>query len=93
MQAHIDPNVVAIRVASKYPGGRMIGANGGTLPGFVGSHDAVAQKIVDFLDIGVSTFLLSFFPLIEEQENFAREVIPRVHALLGERAGERRVAR
>jgi len=84
MQANIDPNVVALKVASKYPGARMIGANGGTLPGFVGSYDAVANKIADFLDIGVGTFLLSFFPLIEEQENFAREVIPRVHALLGE---------
>ena len=89
MQANIDPNVVALKVASKYPGARMIGANGGTLPGFVGSYDAVARKLVDFCEIGLGTFLLSFFPLVEEQENFAKHVMPRVHSLLdaGRRAG------
>jgi alkanesulfonate monooxygenase len=81
MQKNIDPKVVALKIAANYPGSRMIGANGGTLPGFVGSYDAVAQKIADFHGLGVSTYLLSFFPLIEEQERFAHEIIPRVRAL------------
>jgi alkanesulfonate monooxygenase len=83
MQKSIDPKAVALKSASKYPGAKMIGANGGTLPGFVGSYDAVARRIADFHNLGVSTFLLSFYPLIEEQERFAAEIIPRVRRLIG----------
>ena len=90
LQKNMDEKVVALRAGSKYPGARMIGANGGTLPGFVGSYDNVAQRIVDFCDIGVTTFLLSYYPLIAEQENFAAEVIPRVHRLLDLPAAARR---
>jgi alkanesulfonate monooxygenase len=85
MRKNIDPKVIALKVGQRYPGTRMIGANGGTLPGFVGSYDRVAERLAAFYDIGVTTFLLSFFPLIEEQENFAREVIPRVKALIARR--------
>jgi alkanesulfonate monooxygenase len=85
MRENIDPKVIALKVGQRYPGTRMIGANGGTLPGFVGSYDRVAERLVAFYDIGITTFLLSFFPLIEEQENFAREVIPRVKALIAQR--------
>ncbi|MGH2343167.1 LLM class flavin-dependent oxidoreductase [Segnochrobactraceae bacterium EtOH-i3] len=92
MQKNIDPKVVALKVGSKYPGARMIGANGGTLPGFVGSYDQVAERIAAFWDIGISTYLLSFFPLIEEQENFARHVIPRVRALVADRPPATRLA-
>jgi alkanesulfonate monooxygenase len=81
MRRNIDPKAEALQVNSHY-GARMIGANGGTLPGFVGSYDGVAHRIAAFYDIGITTFLLSFFPLVEEQERFAREVIPRVHALV-----------
>jgi alkanesulfonate monooxygenase len=83
MQKSIDPKAVALKAAAKYPGAKMIGANGGTLPGFVGSYDAVARRLADFHEIGVTTFLLSFYPLIEEQERFAAEVMPRVRRLLG----------
>jgi len=92
MQKNIDPKVVALKVGSRYPGARMIGANGGTLPGFVGSYDRVAERIVEFYDIGITTFLLSFFPLVEEQERFARHVIPRVRALVRERPPATRLA-
>jgi alkanesulfonate monooxygenase len=85
MRKNIDPKVVALKVNQNYPGTRMIGANGGTLPGFVGSYDQVAERIAAFHDIGMITFLLSFFPLVEEQENFARHVIPRVRDLVSRR--------
>ncbi|CAH1693540.1 Alkanesulfonate monooxygenase [Hyphomicrobiales bacterium] len=85
MRKNIDPKVVALKVNQNYPGTRMIGANGGTLPGFVGSYDQVAERIAAFHDIGIITFLLSFFPLVEEQENFARHVIPRVRDLVSRR--------
>ena len=92
MRKHIDPKVVALKVNQTYPGTRMIGANGGVLPGFVGSYDQVAERIAAFHGIGITTFLLSFFPLVEEQENFAREVIPRVKALVRDRPAAARRA-
>lgn len=85
MRKNVDPKAQTLSYGRKY-NARMIGANGGTLPGFVGSYDQVAEKIAAFWHIGISTYLLSFFPLIEEQENFARNVIPRVKALIGEDA-------
>ena len=91
MVKNVDPQAETISYAKKY-GMRMIGANGGTLPGFVGSYDQVADRIVAFWDAGVTTFLLSYFPLIEEQENFAREVIPRVkHLISRKQSNARRV--
>lgn len=78
---HIDPEAKTIHYVKQYKEGRMIGANGGTIPGFVGSYDQVAERIAQFHGIGISTFLLSFFPMISEQERFAAEVMPRVRAL------------
>jgi alkanesulfonate monooxygenase len=80
---HIDPEAKTIHYVKQYKEGRMIGANGGTIPGFVGSYDQVAERIAQFHSIGVSTFLLSFFPMISEQERFAAEVMPRVRSLTG----------
>jgi alkanesulfonate monooxygenase len=85
MQKQIDPKSQAVRSHTHYPGARMIGANGGTLPGLVGSYDQVAERIAAFHDAGVGVFLLSFFPLETEQERFAAEIIPRVSRLLGDR--------
>ncbi|MET0261979.1 MAG: LLM class flavin-dependent oxidoreductase [Rariglobus sp.] len=79
----VDPKAQTIHYAKKYGETRRIGANGGVLPGFVGSYDRVARRFADFYEAGVTTFLLSFFPHIEEQELFASEIIPRVHALTG----------
>jgi len=78
---HIDPEAKTIHYVKQYKEGRMIGANGGTIPGFVGSYDQVAERIARFHAIGISTFLLSFFPMISEQERFAAEIMPRVRAL------------
>jgi alkanesulfonate monooxygenase len=61
---------------------RRLGASGGTAAGFSGSFDTVARRIVDFYEVGLTTFLLTFSPLVAEQELFAQEVIPRVHALI-----------
>jgi len=67
---------------------RRLGASGGTAAGFVGSYDTVAKRLVEFYDIGVTTFLLTFSPLIVEQELFAQEVIPRVHSLIRKKKHE-----
>jgi len=89
MQKHIDPDSVALKSASRYPGVKAIGANGGVLPGFVGDYDSVARRIAAFYEAGVETFLLSFYPLVEEQERFAAEVAPRVRQLVGAEASLR----
>lgn len=82
-ERRVDPRAQTIHFSKKYAGNRPIGANGGVLPGFVGSYDQVARRFLDFHEAGVSTFLLSFFPLIAEQERFAAEIIPRVRAVTG----------
>ena len=48
MQKHIDPQAGTLRYAEKYKGKAMIGANGGTLPGLVGSYDRVAHQLARF---------------------------------------------
>ncbi|MGB3503471.1 MAG: LLM class flavin-dependent oxidoreductase [Mesorhizobium sp.] len=82
MKGNIDEKAEALKVGFKYPGKPMIGANGGTLPGFVGSYETVARRLAEFHGIGISTFMLSFFPLIAEQERFAQHVIPRARSLV-----------
>lgn len=84
MQGRIDDKVEALKLGQKYPGKPMIGANGGTLPRFIGSYETVAQRLAEFGAIGVETFLLSFFPLIEEQERFADKVIPLARKIANE---------
>ncbi|MGU3499712.1 LLM class flavin-dependent oxidoreductase [Mycobacterium sp. C31M] len=59
-----------------------VGPNGGTAAGLVGDHDTVAQRIVDWFDDGIETFMLAFQPFEAEMERFAAEVIPRVEHLL-----------
>ncbi|MCG8273744.1 LLM class flavin-dependent oxidoreductase [Aquamicrobium sp. NLF2-7] len=86
MKGNIDEKAEALKVGFKYPDKPMIGANGGTLPGFVGSYDTVAKRLAEFHGIGISTFMLSFFPLIAEQERFAEHVIPRARALVASQA-------
>ena len=83
MDGKVDPEAVMHKTSQKYPW--VVGANGGIAPGFVGSYDRVAARIQEYHDIGITTFLLSFYPLIEEQERFAREVRPRVKKLIAER--------
>lgn len=80
MSDKVDPEAVMHKTSEKYPW--VVGANGGIAPGFIGSYDRVARRIREFHDIGITTFLLSFYPLIEEQERFAREVIPRARELV-----------
>lgn len=88
MQGRIDDKVEALKLSQKYPGKPMIGANGGTLPRFIGSYETVARRLAEFGAIGVETFLLSFFPLIEEQERFADKVIPLARRLANEKAAK-----
>lgn len=69
----VDSEVVMFKNMAKYPG---VGSNGGTAAGLVGSYDTVAQKIADFVDTGIDTFMLQFQPFANEMQRFSEEVIP-----------------
>ena len=45
--------------------------------------DAVADRIVEFHNAGIETFMLQFQPFEAEMERFAGEVIPRVRERIG----------
>ena len=55
-----------------------IGTNGGTAAGMVGTPQQIADQFRAFQDIGVTTFLLQFHPMLEEMDRFGEYVIPRL---------------
>lgn len=80
--ANADPKAVMFHTFEKYP---HIGTNGGTAAGLVGSYDQVAQRVVEFHDLGIELFMLQFQPVEAEMRRFAEHVLPRVAALIAER--------
>jgi alkanesulfonate monooxygenase len=79
-RANTDPKVVMkhCHAAQTAP---VIGTNGGTAAGLVGSYDEVAARIAGFHATGIETFMLQFQPFEAEMRRFAAEVIPRVRRL------------
>ena len=53
----------------------LVGGGGGSTA-LVGSHEEVAETIRDYLDVGVSHFIVSGAPLLEEAYQFGEGVIP-----------------
>lgn len=74
----IDSKVVMFQ---RFREQRHIGTNGGTRAGLVGTYDEVAQRIHEFAEIGIDTWMLQFQPTEQEMARFAHEVIPRVRRL------------
>ena len=70
----VDRQVVMIRTYAYARG--YVGSNGGTAAGLVGTPQQIAERFKEFLDIGVTTFLLQFHPMLEEMERFGEHVIP-----------------
>nr|WP_285737872.1 LLM class flavin-dependent oxidoreductase [Kitasatospora phosalacinea] len=52
----------------------------------VGSHDEVAARLAEYRALGVGEFVLSGYPHLEEAYRVGEEVVPRVRALLADRA-------
>lgn len=75
-----DPATVMMQVNRDVPA---IGTNGGTNAGLVGSYDEVAERIQQFVDIGIELFMIQFQPLLPELRRFAEHVMPRVEAGAG----------
>jgi alkanesulfonate monooxygenase len=70
----VDPKVVMIRTYAYAHG--YVGSNGGTAAGLVGTPQDIAGRLQEFLDIGVTTFLLQFHPMLEEMARFGEQVVP-----------------
>jgi len=72
-----DPAVV-MKHTHIYNRPPIIGTNGGTHAGLVGSYDEVAERIIAFHRAGIGLFMLQFQPFEAEMRRFATEVLPRV---------------
>ena len=70
----VDRQVVMIRTYAYTRG--YVGSNGGTAAGLVGTPQDIAGRLQEFLDIGVTTFLLQFHPMLEEMTRFGEQVVP-----------------
>jgi alkanesulfonate monooxygenase len=57
---------------------------GGAGTALVGSYDSVAERIREYAEIGLDTFILSGYPHLEEAYVVGEEIIPRVaQAVIG----------
>ena len=69
-----DPEVVMKHTMSK---SLVVGTNGGTAAGLVGSYDTVTGRIQEFHTAGIELFMLQFQPFEAEMARFAEHIIPR----------------
>ncbi|RWD52442.1 MAG: LLM class flavin-dependent oxidoreductase [Mesorhizobium sp.] len=62
----------------------LTGASGNSTS-LVGTPDQVAEAMLDYYDLGVTTFLIRGFDPLEDAFHYGRDLIPRVRALVAER--------
>jgi alkanesulfonate monooxygenase len=72
---NVDPHVAMHQALTHI---RHVGTNGGTAAGLVGSYDEVAERIRQFAQAGITTFLLQFQPFEADMARFAEHVLPRL---------------
>lgn len=60
--------------------------------GLVGTPEQVADALLQYYDLGVTTFLIRGFDPLEDTIDYGRELIPRVRALVAERDAQRKAA-
>ncbi|MDB5817133.1 MAG: alkanesulfonate monooxygenase, partial [Rhizobacter sp.] len=58
----------------------------------VGTPEQVADALLDYYDLGVTTFLVRGFDPLEDAIDFGRELIPRTRELVAQRLQARRAA-
>jgi alkanesulfonate monooxygenase len=51
----------------------------------IGSHEQVARKFLSFYDLGLSFFILSGYPHLEEAENAGRTWLPMFYEMVRQR--------
>lgn len=64
----------------------------GNSTGLVGTPEQVADALLDYYDLGVSTFLIRGFDPLNDATAYGRDLIPLVRRLVAERAGRPVVA-
>ncbi len=69
----------------------LTGAQGNSTS-LVGTPDQVADAMLDYYDLGITTFLIRGFDPLDDTLAYGRDLIPRVKALVAERARHRTVA-
>jgi alkanesulfonate monooxygenase len=57
----------------------------------VGTPEQVADALLDYYDLGVTTFLIRGFDPLEDAIDYGRELIPRTRALVAQRLAERQI--
>ncbi|MDQ6433894.1 LLM class flavin-dependent oxidoreductase [Mesorhizobium sp. LHD-90] len=62
----------------------LTGASGNSTS-LVGTPDQVAEAMLDYYDLGITTFLIRGFDPLEDAFHYGRDLIPRVRALVAER--------
>ncbi|MDX3928544.1 MAG: LLM class flavin-dependent oxidoreductase [Shinella sp.] len=62
----------------------LTGASGNSTS-LVGTPEQVAEALLDYYDLGITTFLIRGFDPIEDAFHYGRDLIPRVRALVAER--------
>ncbi|WP_454725328.1 MULTISPECIES: LLM class flavin-dependent oxidoreductase [Cupriavidus] len=58
----------------------------------VGTPEQVADALLDYYDLGVTTFLIRGFDPLEDAVDYGRELIPRVRELVAQREAGRKAA-
>lgn len=67
---------------------QLTGAKGNSTS-LVGTPDQVADAMLDYWDLGITTFLIRGFDPIEDAFHYGRDLIPRVRALVAEREAKK----
>ena len=65
----------------------------GNSTALVGTPETVAEALAEYVEIGASTLLIRGYEPLADAEEYGRELIPRVRALVAERARARAAAR
>lgn len=71
----VDPKAQHLKTSAASGG---IGTNGGVAAGLIGTPEQLAERIQEFADLGIEVLLIQAYPLIEEMERFAAQVMPRL---------------
>ena len=63
----------------------LTGGAGATPPGWSSTPDQVAEAMLDYYDLGITTFLVRGFDPLVDAIQYGRELLPRVRALVAAR--------
>ena len=55
-------------------------SNRGLRPNLIGTPEQIAERIIEFEQVGVDLLLLQFSPQLEEMERFSKDVMPLVES-------------